>query len=278
MYRVYQPSEMYDEAHGMVIPFVVLGILWWKRKELLALPLRTWTPGVLVFLLGLLFHLIGYRVQQPRISILGLFVGIYGICGMAWGAQWLKYTMFPFVLFIFCVPMGTFEQVITVPLRLMVSRTVEVISHNILAIDVLRNGTTLSDPTGHYGYDVAAPCSGIRSLIATVLMALVYGMLSFKTWWKRGVLLASAVPLAVIGNIVRMLSIIIAAELGGASWGNAVHDGGPLGIWSLLPYVPPLFGLMWLGRWLREPAAAQEPGKLSPAVTSREPEAATTAA
>ena len=68
-----------DDSHGKLIPFLVLGLFWLKRKRLLALPLRTWTPGLLVVALALGLHLLGYMVQQPRISIVALFVGIYGL-------------------------------------------------------------------------------------------------------------------------------------------------------------------------------------------------------
>ena len=83
-------------------------------------------------------------------------------------------------------------------------------------------------------------------------MAIIYAMLCFQPWWKRGVLIASAVPLAVFGNIVRMMTIIIAAEIWGQEAGNYVHEGGPLGIISLLPYVAAFAGLIFLGRLLGE--------------------------
>ena len=128
----------------------------------------------------------------------------------------------------------------------------ELISGYVLQIDILREGTALIDPTGHYQYDVAAACSGIRSLFATFAVAIIYAMLGFRTWWKRGLLIASAVPLAVLGNIVRMLTIIIAAEIWGQEGGNYVHEGGPFGVLSLLPYVAAFGGLLLLGHWLRE--------------------------
>ena len=108
------------------------------------------------------------------------------------------------------------------------------------------------DPTGHYQYDVAAACSGIRSLFATFAVAIIYAMLGFRTWWKRGLLMPSAVPLAVLGNIVRMLTIVIAAEIWGQEAGTYVHEGGPLGIISLLPYVAAFAGLLLLGHLLHE--------------------------
>ena len=258
MWMAYHPSVSGDDGHGFVVPILVLVILWWKRKELLSLPLRTWWPAFFLVGLGLFLHVLGYAVQQPRISIMGLFVGLYGLTGLAWGPAWLRASFFPFILFAFSVPLGTLSQPITFRLRMVVCQIVEGVSH-LISIDILRNGTALIDPTGHYQYDVAAPCSGIRSLVATLGLSLVYGVLSFRTWWKRGVLIASAVPLAVIGNAVRLLTIVIAAEIGGQELGNYVHEGGPGGILSLLPYVPAFLGLLWLGNYLREPEAAAVP-------------------
>ncbi|HVV02224.1 MAG TPA: archaeosortase/exosortase family protein, partial [Verrucomicrobiae bacterium] len=99
MYRAYEPSDMGDDGHGYVVPFVVLGLFWWKRKELLSLPLKEWWPGLFVVGCGIILHVLGYCVQQPRISIVGLFVGIYGLTGLAWGFEWLRRSFFPFCLF-----------------------------------------------------------------------------------------------------------------------------------------------------------------------------------
>jgi exosortase len=248
-----------DDSHGKLVPFVVLALFWWKRKQLLAQPLRTWWPGLLLVALGLALHVLGYMAQQPRISIVALFTGIYGLMGLAWGPQWLRESFFPFCLFAFCVPLGWLAVNITFPLRLLVCRIVELISGYLLQIDIRRVGTALIDPTGHYQYDVAAACSGIRSLFATVAVAIIYAMLGYRAWWKRGVLIAAALPLAVLGNVVRMLSIIIAAEIWGQDAGNYVHEGGPFGVLSLLPYVAAFAGLLLLGNWLRERAVPAPP-------------------
>jgi exosortase/archaeosortase family protein len=62
--------------------------------------------------------------------------------------------------------------------------------------------------------------------------------------------MATALPFAVLGNMVRLLCIIVAAEMGGQKWGDYVHEGGPGGIISLLPYLPGIVGLILVGRWL----------------------------
>jgi exosortase len=269
MYLAYQPSTDAggsDDSHGNIIPFVVLALFWWKRKQLLARKLDLWWPGLLLVGVALGLHVAGYMVQQPRISIIALFTGIYGLMGLAWGREWLRASFFPFFLFVFCIPLGWSAVSITFPLRLLVCRLVEWISGNLLQIDIVREGTALMDPMHKYQYDVAPACSGIRSLFATLAVAIIYAMLSFRSGWKRGMLMASAVPLAVLGNVVRMLTIIVAAELWGQEAGAYVHEGGPFGIISLLPYAAAFAGLLLLGYLLREellkpapPPAAKAP-------------------
>jgi exosortase len=255
MHEVYQPTHdpgANDDSHGRLIPLVVLGLFWWKRKQLVALPLRSWWPGLLLVALALGLHLVGYMVQQPRISIVALFTGIYGLMGLAWGREWLRESFFPFFLFAFCVPLGWSAVNITFPLRVLVVRVVEIICHNLLAIDIVVQGTAILDPTGRYQYEVAAACSGMRSLIATAAVAVIYAMVAFQAWWRRGVLIALAVPLAVFGNVVRMLTIVIAAEIGGQEWGARIHEGGPFGVFSLLPYAAAFAGLLLAGQLLHE--------------------------
>lgn len=246
-----------DDALGKVIPFLVLGLFWWKRRQLLALPARIWPPALLLVGFGLLLHIAAYVVQEPRVSIVAMFVGLYGLIGLTWGRSWLRHSFFPFFLFIFCVPISEYIMPITFPLRLLVSTLTEWVSRYVLGIDVIRRGTQLFDSLGHYQYDIAAACSGIRSLMAMFLLALVYSFMMLRSPWKRLVLIASAVPLAVAGNLLRMLCIIIAAKIGGQSAGNYVHEGGPLGVISLLPYVPAVVGILFIGRWLEKKTSSE---------------------
>jgi exosortase len=239
-----------DDGHGSFIPFLVVGLFWWKRRELLAQPLKLWWPGLLVLLAALLLHVAGYAMQQPYLSIAALFAGVYGLMGLAWGTAWLRHSLFPFFLFMFSVPLGQRAEIITFPLRQLVTRLSELVAHWVLGIDVIRVGTQLFDPSGSYGFDVAAPCSGMRSLIAIFLLATIYGFFVFRSPWIRLLLMALALPFSVLGNLARMVLIIVAAEIGGQSWGNYVHEGGPLGIISLVPYLPAMVGLLLAGRWL----------------------------
>lgn len=248
MYFTYtNPMAHGEDGHGILVPPVVLILLWWKRKELLATASRVWWPGFVMLFFAALLHIVGYMVQQPRISIVGFFGGIYALVGLAWGPAWLRKTFFPFFLFMFCVPITSIGEPITVPLRLMVTKIVAAISNG-LGIGVIREGNQLYNMARTYSYEVAAACSGLQSLIAIFAISTIYAFVFLQKGWKRTVMIAAALPLAILGNVFRMMSIIIAAEMYGQKGGNYVHEN--LG---LLPYIPAIVGVMLLGNWLSEP-------------------------
>jgi exosortase len=170
--------------------------------------------------------------------------------GLAWGPAFMRRSLFPFFLFVFCIPLGSMTERITFPLRLLVAKVVTGISQMALGLEVMRDGTMLSNAVEGYKYDVAPACSGIRSLVATFAIATIYAFTSFREHWKRALLVGSAFPLAVLGNIFRMMIIVLAAETFGEKAGANVHQNE---FWSLLPYVPAILGLLLLGRWLEKP-------------------------
>ena len=95
MWRAYSLHDFSgDEALGAMIPFLVIGLFWWKRRELLELPLKIWPPALLLVGLGLVLHIAGYLIEEPRISIVAMFIGIYGLMGLSWGRAWLRRSFF----------------------------------------------------------------------------------------------------------------------------------------------------------------------------------------
>ena len=243
-------------------------------KELLALPLNLWWPGLLLLAGALLLHILGYVVQQTFLSVFALFIGIYALMGLAWGREWLRHSSYPFFLFVFSVPLTALLSVVLFRLQLLQSWLAETVSH-IIGISVIRQGTQLLNPSGNYGYDVAPACAGMRSSIALFLLATVVAFGILRRPGNRILLMALAVPFAVLGNLLRLLIIIIAAEMGGQEWGDWIHVGCPfylpfhkylpsflhdqIVLGNLLPYVPGIIGLLWVGRVLEKRERKKRP-------------------
>lgn len=245
----WNPLNSAEDGHGLLIPPLVLALLWWKRKKLLAVQFRLWWPAMLLLAAALALHLFGYLLQQPRISIVALFTGIYALTGLAWGPGWMRASFFPFFLFIFCVPVTSIGEPVTVPLRELVTRIVAFVCHHLFRMDVHDEGNLLFNSARTYQYEVAAACSGLRSFIAVLVLAIVYAFVCFDKTWKRSLIILSGVPLAIIGNVIRLMCIVISASIWGQRTGNFVHENF---LFSLIPYVPALLGVIWLGGWLGE--------------------------
>jgi exosortase len=231
---------------------VVLALLWWKRQELLAKPPGLWWPAIGLIVFALLLHLLGFISQQQRLSVIGFFLGLYGLTGLAWGRHWLQASFFPFFLLAFCIPVGEFAAPLTLPLRLLVSRIVEIVAHLGLAPDLIREGTQLFDAQHTFGYEVAAACSGIRSLVALLALTTIYGFINFKSPWQRAVMILVAAPLAVLGNVVRLSFTITVAELFGQDAGKAVETD-----FGFITFAVAVGCAFLVARWLEKIAVAQ---------------------
>ena len=240
-------TSEFDSNLGWLLPAVIAGLFWWRRRELLATPLASWAPGLVIVAMALILHVLGYMVQQPRVSIVGLFLGIYGLMGLAWGPAFLQRSFFPFAFFVFAMPLGSYSAAVTVRLQMLVTVLAEFIASNLLGIDVVRVGTGLFDASRTYQFDVAPACGGIRSLMAILFLCTVYGYVMFRCSWRWLVIIAVAFPLAVLGNMLRLLVIVVTADFLGQDAGNWVHENW---LFSLLPYVPPIAGMIYLGRRL----------------------------
>jgi exosortase len=219
-----------DEGHAWFIPLVVIGLLLWKRKELEALPKKLCWPALGIIVLALVLHILGYMIQQARVSVVAFALGLYGLTGVLWGKRWLQATFLPFTLFIFCVPVGDLIEKITFPLRLVSTKLSCGFSDAVLGIHVIQNGTSIFDSKGAYQYEVAPACSGIQSLTAMLSFSVIYGYVTFQATWRRLLIIASAFPLAILGNVLRLALIIVAAQTFGHDAGNYVHQN-----WFLFP-------------------------------------------
>ncbi len=205
---------------------------------------------------GLAVHLLGYVLQQGRVSVLGLLLFTWGLLAAFGGRRWGWAAVFPVAFLVFAVPLNVLDT-LGFHLRLGV---IDVAWHlaRLCGIEVIRNGTQLTSAHGGYQYDVAAACSGIRSLMALAALSLLLGYLNFRAWWTRLGVGLLCIPFAFVGNVVRIFSIIVMAEWRGQSAGARMHDVMGVGVFVIV------LGLVQATVWLLEkrgwgrPVAAEQ--------------------
>lgn len=238
-----------EDALGWFIPLIVAALFYWRREQLIAIEKEPSWLGILIIGFAAALHIIGFLVQQTRLSVVGFFIGLYGITGLLWGKKWMKDTLFVFALFAFCVPLGGASDVLTFPLRVFATTLSVKLASGIFGLNIIQQGTLIFDSTGRYQYEVAPACGGIRSLTAIFALSLIAGFVYFKSIWRRILLVATALPLAITGNVLRLLVIIFAAELAGQEAGEKAHNSS---LFSILPYLPAFLCFWLLTSWLEE--------------------------
>ena len=191
---------------------------------------RRWAVAALAG--GLLLHAVGFAVQQARISIVALLLFGWGVLALGGGRRWRQAAAFPLAFMVFAIPLNVLDSV-GFWLRMGVINASAGLAHA-AGIGVLQNGTQLVAPDGRYQYDVAAACSGVRSLMALAALSLLTGYLTFRPWWLRALVLTLCVPLTYLGNLARIAAIIFAAHWGGQRWGENAHDVMGYGVFVIV--------------------------------------------
>ncbi len=199
-------------------------------------------PAIAAMLTGLAVHLLGYALTQTRVSIVGFLIFAWGALALAGGRHGARAAAFPVVFMIFAIPFNMLDTV-GFYLRLGVIEVAWHLAH-LVGIDVIRNGTQLMSPDGGFQYDVAAACSGMRSLTALAALSLLLGYLNFRSWPARALVGLLCFPFAFIGNVVRIFVVIVMAEWRGQAAGVRAHDVMGFGVFVIV------LGLVQLTVWL----------------------------
>lgn len=215
-----------DLSHGWLIPIVSGLALWRRRRDLRAVVRDPSRFGLTLVVLSLLFYLAGVRIQQTRIVLFSLIGLLWSIPFYLYGPRVARLLLFPCAYLVFCIPLS-FLDVFTVPLRILGAAAAGsilngfgmVAHHSGTAITIVTaNGATIP-------LDVADPCSGLRYLLAMVAVTVAYGYFLQPVYWKQWILFLAAAPLAVLGNITRIVAIATVARwLGPEAAQGLYHD------------------------------------------------------
>jgi exosortase len=162
--------------------------------------------------LSLAFYL---YALNGRAYYLAAFAMIAMIGGLIWtfgGTEVAKRLAFPIAYLALMVPLPIVERV-TYPLAIFTGICSTGLAQT-LGLDVVINGNAVSVPNADMV--IGAQCSGINSMISLTALMLLAAYLLDGPLWGRVLLVAMAVPLALLGNILRVASLLFIADEWGA--------------------------------------------------------------
>lgn len=194
--------ELPDFSHGFLIPFFVLFLVWDRRDELCATLIQPSWSGLSLVAVGLFTLLVGIFGADLFLSRISFVLFAAGLIWTLAGARMLVRTKFMLFVLLLAIPlpMVVFNQ-ITFPLQLLASRLASALLP-LAGVPVLREGNIIQLPAMQL--EVAEACSGIRSLMSLFTVAVLYGYFLERTTWRRVLLAAASLPIAVAANVVRI--------------------------------------------------------------------------
>ncbi len=216
-------NEGNDLEHGPLILPGAMFVAWLQRREFAAAVKRSSWVGLIPLLVGIAIFVIAARAQQARYALVALPVLFVGCVWFLWGWPAARIASFPCLLLLFMVPIG-FILGHTEPLQRLVASVVTGVS-NLVGIGVDRDGVNLIAKDRSFQCQVAGGCSGIRSLIAMTMLSLLYAHFNERALWKKAAIFAMTLPFTVLGNIVRVFTIVLVSKLFGQEVGTGPwHD------------------------------------------------------
>jgi exosortase len=212
--------------HGVLLPFIVGYLIWRRREQTMQTALSSSHWGFLISVFALLLYLAGFRANNFYCGYLSIMILLAGASLWLQGAPRSRQMLFAWLMLGFLWPLPFLEESIGYQMRLMMVKTTGFVL-NTVGVDSLVAGTALqSMPNLELGrkagelfsVGIAAPCSGMRSLFALLVVGALFSYFRQRSLGRRLALFSMILPIAVLANMTRILVLIFAAMAFGQNW------------------------------------------------------------
>ncbi|HXW89079.1 MAG TPA: exosortase A [Terriglobales bacterium] len=203
-----------DFGHGLLVPLFSGFLVWNNRARLALLPLKPSWAGLGVVLLSLAMLVVGNLGAELFLARTSLVFLLAGLVILFCGWNSFRALLFPWAFLFLMVPIPKLVlNHVTLPLQSLASQLATSLL-SLLGVPVLRAGNIIQLPDMRL--EVAEACSGIRSLMSLVTLAIIYGYFTESRLLPRVLLALAAIPIAVVANGLRIVGTGLLANYGHA--------------------------------------------------------------
>ncbi|MEO8754297.1 MAG: exosortase A, partial [Casimicrobiaceae bacterium] len=241
---IWMRSETF--AHGFLVVPICLWLVWRKRQTLAATPAAPWWPGLLVVLaaggmwlvmrvadvLGLAQFALAFMVEAAIVTVVGLRVA--------------RALAFPLAFVLFAIPVGE----IFVPTLIDWTADFTIGALRLSGVPVYREANQFVIPSGVWS--VVEACSGIRYIIASVMVGTIYAAVAYRSPRRRAAFVLAAILAPIVANWLRAYLIVMLGHFSN----NTLAVGVDHVIYGWLFFGLVMLLLFWIGSFWQEPAAA----------------------
>lgn len=208
-------TEPSDWGHTLLMPVLAGWFVWLRREDLARAGIRTTWIGFVPIVLGVAWYMLS--VFGPQVlnhhNLRGAGVGLtlLGVALLFTGWRALRWLLFPLA---FMVLFGQtisdrFMEIITQQLQDITAVGAEFVL-SVTGTTVTREGNTiyvLLDSGDMHPLNIAQACSGMRTLMAFMALGVAMAYTGLKRWWQRSLLVFLGIPVAIVVNILRVITL-----------------------------------------------------------------------
>jgi exosortase len=197
-------------SHGFLVPLFSGFLVWRLRGKLAALPVRGSWAGLPVLVAGVAALLLGDIASELFFARSSLIVIIAGLILFHLGGAWLRALAFPLGFLFFMIPLpATVFYAVAFPLQHVAAQNAVWVL-DLIGVPVLRDGNVIH--LSQVSLGVTEACSGIRSLMSLLALAVAWGYLTLGGPWAIAALAASSVPITIAANAWRVVTTGLVAQ------------------------------------------------------------------
>ena len=199
----------FDYRFGFAIPFLSFYIIW-KRRDLFEFaPVKSSKTGLLLIIIALVVYITGQASYLKVAQQLSFFIIILGLILHYFGFHILRLFSIPLLILVFMVPFPDF--IYAYLQSFYTAASVEILRVFNVPVNTADEYSIILPNVSVW---VAPGCTGIRSMTAMIPIGLTIAYLHFDSWWKKVSMAIFSVILPVLGNIFRIVSLLIFAFKG----------------------------------------------------------------
>jgi exosortase len=226
-------------SHGWLVPGFAVLLLWMRRGRLAEGLVEPNWWGAALLAGGIAVRLVGgfyYFVYLDSVSLIPCLAGVFLLLG-GWTAWRWAWPALAFLVFMLPLPHRVAVSMAE-PLQNFATIT-STFTLQTLGFPALAEGNVILLNDVEIG--IVEACSGLRMLVIFFALSTGVALLIHRALWEKLVLVASALPIALVVNILRITATGICYDQVGKPWTDAVfHD---LAGWLMMPLALVLLGV-----------------------------------
>ncbi len=229
-------------THGFLIVPISVWLIWRRRHDLAAFNPRPNFLALLALALAGFGWLLGHLAGADIVQQYGLVVMIQLLVLTILGGQVVRALAFPLFFLLLAVPFGEVLQ----PMLMEQTADFTVFALRLTGIPVYREGQFFTIPSG--SWSVVEACSGLRYLIASLTLGLLYAYLTYRSLARRAIFVALSVIVPIVANWLRAYMIVMIGHLSSMKYAVGVDHL----IYGWLFFGVVMLILFWVGSFWRE--------------------------